>query len=139
VPENLPLIIKNYSKAVIKANPSEMVEFSAKYFENLLRQREKEPDKTGYSDIKKPDSNQISQKKSEKLDNANMRQFFDQVDTNKSGLVSSYELQAHLAKKGFHFDNLQIEEFLKIHDKNSDDLLNFDEFVLMAKKCGIMN
>ena len=136
VPENLPLIIKNYSKSVIKNNPEDMVHFSMKYFENILRQREKQPDKTGYSEIKKPDSNQIEQKPN-KMTGDGMKMFFDQVDANNSGKVSAFELQNHLSKAGYHFDNEMVERFLSGHDKNNDSLLSFDEFKTMAEKCGL--
>ena len=33
VPENLPVIMKHYSKAVIRSQPEDLVEFSYKYFE----------------------------------------------------------------------------------------------------------
>lgn len=42
VPPQLPNILKNYSKAVIRNNPSDIIEFSRKYFENLLEQEGKE-------------------------------------------------------------------------------------------------
>jgi Ca2+-binding EF-hand superfamily protein len=136
VPENLPLIIKNYSKAVIKNHPDDMVQFSMKYFENLLKQRDREPDKTGYSEINKPNTNQIQQK-SQQLTEDRLRIFFNHVDSNGSGKVSAYELQDHLSKNGYHFSNDQVQLFLDKHDKNNDHLLNFDEFKLMAEKCGL--
>lgn len=36
VPPELPNILKNYSKAVIRSNPPDIIEFSRKYFEQLL-------------------------------------------------------------------------------------------------------
>ena len=42
VPDELPNILKHYSKAVIKENPSnkaQIVSFSAKYFKELLDQQ----------------------------------------------------------------------------------------------------
>ena len=35
VPDALPEILKNYSKAVIRENPENIISFSRKYFENL--------------------------------------------------------------------------------------------------------
>ena len=35
VPDALPEILKNYSKAVIRENPENIITFSRKYFENL--------------------------------------------------------------------------------------------------------
>ena len=41
VPDEMPEILKNYSKAVIKNNPENIITFSRKYFENLKAQRNK--------------------------------------------------------------------------------------------------
>ena len=43
VPPELPNILKNYSKAVIRNNPNDIIDFSRKYFENLLEIRGKAP------------------------------------------------------------------------------------------------
>lgn len=44
VPEELPLILKNYSKEVIRNNPSDIIAFSAKYFEHLREETKKHVD-----------------------------------------------------------------------------------------------
>ena len=41
VPEELPGILKNYSKEVIKNNPSDIIAFSAAYFERLFEESTK--------------------------------------------------------------------------------------------------
>lgn len=41
VPEELPEVLKNYSKEVIRNNPPDIYAFSARYFEKLLEQRGK--------------------------------------------------------------------------------------------------
>ena len=41
VPDDLPGILKNYSKEVIRNNPEDVYAFSRKYFEELLKKREK--------------------------------------------------------------------------------------------------
>ena len=38
VPDDLPALLKNYSKEVIRANPQNIYAFSARYFENLLKE-----------------------------------------------------------------------------------------------------
>jgi hypothetical protein len=43
VPEELPAILKNYSKAVIRENPVDILQFSAHYFEKLLESKGKKP------------------------------------------------------------------------------------------------
>ncbi len=56
VPEELPNILKHYSKAVIKENPTNIVSFSAKYFRNLLDQQNNK----AKDHIEKPDSHHWS-------------------------------------------------------------------------------
>ena len=56
VPEELPNILKHYSKAVIKDNPANIVSFSAKYFRNLLDQQNNK----AKDHIEKPDSHHWS-------------------------------------------------------------------------------
>ena len=41
VPDELPEILKNYSKAVIRNNPENIISFSRKYFEDLKAERDK--------------------------------------------------------------------------------------------------
>ncbi len=38
VHRDLPLILKDYSKEVIRNNPESILKFSREYFENILRQ-----------------------------------------------------------------------------------------------------
>jgi hypothetical protein len=43
VPDDLPGILKNYSKEVIRSNPEDIIKFSREYFEGLLKNREGDP------------------------------------------------------------------------------------------------
>ena len=57
VPDALPEILKNYSKAVIRENPENIITFSRKYFENLKAERDKnqkESEATLDAETKKP-------------------------------------------------------------------------------------
>ena len=57
VPDALPEILKNYSKAVIRENPENIISFSSKYFENLKAERDKnkkESEATLDAETKKP-------------------------------------------------------------------------------------
>lgn len=58
VPDELPNILKHYSKAVIKENPPNIVAFSAKYMEYSLRYFKSllEESKKGHNNLEKPDS-----------------------------------------------------------------------------------
>jgi len=39
VPPELPVVLKHYAKEVIRSNPKDIVDFSAKYFRELLEKR----------------------------------------------------------------------------------------------------
>ncbi len=57
VPDALPEILKNYSKAVIRNNPENIISFSRKYFEDLKAERDKdkkESEATLDAETKKP-------------------------------------------------------------------------------------
>ena len=57
VPDALPEILKNYSKAVIRENPENIISFSRKYFEDLKAERDKdkkESEQTLNAEEKKP-------------------------------------------------------------------------------------
>ena len=57
VPDALPEIWKNYSKAVIRNNPENIISFSRKYFEDLKTERDKnkkESEATLDAESKKP-------------------------------------------------------------------------------------
>ena len=57
VPDSLPEILKNYSKAVIRENPENIISFSRRYFENLKEERnknKKESEATLDAETKKP-------------------------------------------------------------------------------------
>jgi len=53
VPDELPGILKNYSKEVIRSNPEDIIKFSREYFENQLKQREEDP--SNFATEKKPE------------------------------------------------------------------------------------
>jgi hypothetical protein len=57
VHRDLPLILKDYSKEIIRNNPEDIVKFSREYFENILRQQ-------GYFEEKqkRPEALQASEK-----------------------------------------------------------------------------
>ena len=57
VPESLPEILKNYSKAVIRNNPENIISFSRKYFEDLKEEKDKnkkDSEATLEAETKKP-------------------------------------------------------------------------------------
>ena len=55
VPDDLPALLKNYSKEVIRANPQNIYAFSARYFETLLKNKG-----SGIDTIVKPEPSGVS-------------------------------------------------------------------------------
>ena len=49
VPAEVPMLLKNYSKEVIKANPDDLITFSREYFEKILKERGFDFNKKEYS------------------------------------------------------------------------------------------
>ena len=41
VPQDLPTILKDYSKEVIRANPKDLIKFSREYFERMATENAK--------------------------------------------------------------------------------------------------
>ncbi|KAL4434968.1 hypothetical protein ABPG74_017724 [Tetrahymena malaccensis] len=56
VPQELPIILKHYSKEVIRNNPVSIYDFSAKYFRDLIEKRKNNSDKHIMNELEKPDS-----------------------------------------------------------------------------------
>ncbi len=58
VPDELPLIMKNYSKAVIKNQPEDLLEFSLNYFKTEYEKDEKNTAKIS-NEFEKPNERMI--------------------------------------------------------------------------------
>ena len=58
VPDNLPIILKHYSKAVIRANPNNLIDFSIEYFETQCKNKEN-LGRLSDVNIEKPDETEI--------------------------------------------------------------------------------
>ena len=59
VPDDLPAIMKNYSKAVIRAQPTDLVQFSLEYFERELEKKQQKDQGGDESIHQKPAENLI--------------------------------------------------------------------------------
>ena len=59
VPEDLPNIMKNYSKAVIRAQPADLVQFSLEYFQREVEKKQQMEQVTDESIHQKPAENLI--------------------------------------------------------------------------------
>jgi len=58
-----------------------------------------------------------------------LRQYFDSVDTDRSGDISVYELEAALEAAGEDFDDQEVEMMMAMFDVDQNGKLNFAEFV----------
>lgn len=63
-----------------------------------------------------------------------MRAIFQQFDTDSSGFVTKENIQVAMEKMGQAMDPDEIAESLAAHDKDKDDALDFDEFMLLIKE-----
>lgn len=53
---------------------------------------------------------------------------FDDVDFNKNGKISLLELNVYLKKLNFKYTDNEVISFLKMLDKNNDNLVDLSEF-----------
>lgn len=60
VPENLPTIMKNYSKEVIRNQPRNLVEFSLNYFQAQYEKEIQDKETEEKNEFKKPEENSIA-------------------------------------------------------------------------------
>ena len=59
---------------------------------------------------------------------------FAEIDTDKSGLVSATELKKALHKHGHPGSNAQVDQMMKLADKNDDGQLSLKEFKVAMEK-----
>lgn len=59
VPENLPIILKHYSKEVIRNQPTNILEFSKEYFGKQVLAKKNKTKTVEQNPFVKPDSKQI--------------------------------------------------------------------------------
>lgn len=62
-------------------------------------------------------------------DPAEMRRVFDLLDENKDGVICPEELQQFTKRLGFEFSEEKAKDMVRTVDKNSDDCVNFEEFL----------
>lgn len=76
VPPDLPHVLKDWTKAVIRENPGDVLVFSLQYFQN----------KTQLASQRKATENQVRR----------IKQFFEQYDVDGNGRMEAKELQRFL-------------------------------------------
>jgi hypothetical protein len=54
IPNELQLLLKNYSKAIIRNNPKDLISFSKDYFQTLIENREEPQVKENHSNTMLP-------------------------------------------------------------------------------------
>ena len=62
-----------------------------------------------------------------------MRTAFDIFDKNNNNEIDEHEFGSLIRAIGFNPSNREIEETLKKFDKNGDGVIDFQEFISMAK------
>jgi hypothetical protein len=67
------------------------------------------------------------------MDLPQIQSFFNAVDTDHSGKIDGPELQAALQKGGFVFNLQTVAHFIRLHDRDGDARLDFDEFVTLHR------
>ena len=94
VPEQLPQILKDFSKEVIRNNPDNLVEFCREYFIDAIKKRDATNAKAAASAAadapKKADPNKLD---IEKIGKEAAKQALTNYDTNNDGQLSKREAE----------------------------------------------
>ena len=112
VSPDLPGALKEYTKAVIRANPDDVLAFSAEYFRN----------KAG---IEAAPSSNLTDGEIEA-----MREKFSKYDKDSSGSIDAAELGAFIREDlEYEINDDELEKVLTALDKDGSGQLEFDEVV----------
>ena len=112
VSPDLPGALKEYTKAVIRANPDDVLAFSAEYF----RQK---------AGIEAAPSNNLSDD-----DMAAMREKFAKYDKDGNGKIDALELGAFIREDlEYEINDEELDKVLAALDKDGSGQLEFDEVV----------
>lgn len=65
---------------------------------------------------------------------SDLRQSFDEIDTDKTGTITAGELQDSLKAVGFIPSDGQLKEIMSSMDKDKDGTISFEEYVQVAKE-----
>ena len=109
VPNDLPGLLKDYTKAAIRANPDDLLAWSAEYFRG----------KAG-----------VASKELSAEDIENMRQLFNAYDRDGNGIMDKAELGTFIRQDlGYDIAANELDEVMATLDKDGTGRLEFQEIV----------
>jgi hypothetical protein len=110
VPPDLPHVLKDWTKAVIRENPSDVLLFSLKYFQ----------DKTQLASQKKATENQVRR----------IKQLFEQYDIDGNGRMEAKELKRFvLDDLALSMGDSEIEDVMMDLDPDSTGFIELSDII----------
>ena len=110
VPPDLPKVLKEWTKEVIRANPADVLAFSAEYF----------AEKSAIANRGKISEAEL----------ANMRRMFDKYDTDGNGHMETSELRNFITiDLEYDISDSDLEKVIALLDKDASGVLEFEDRV----------
>lgn len=142
IPEGFPALLKGFTREILRAQPENIYEFGARYFSELLEQRNyaapsaPAPSAAGPSstsnlanDIEDVVTNidfaQLSPSELEQL----LIKLFVEADADHSGYLDRVEFTHVLTSAKLNLSKQHIRDILAEADENEDDVIQYTEFV----------
>ncbi|KAJ0400411.1 hypothetical protein P43SY_001689 [Pythium insidiosum] len=110
VPPDLPHVLKDWTKGVIRANPEDVLQFSLQWFQ----------DKTTLASQRKAVENQIRR----------MRQLFEQYDVDGNGRMEAKELRRYfLDDLGLNMSEADVEDVVLDLDPDNTGFIELNDII----------
>jgi len=119
IPEGFPSLLKDFAREVLRAQPDNIYEFGAKYFAELVDEREAEGEE-GQIDITQLNSAEISEL---------VFNMFVKYDRDQNGVLDRKEFRNVLSSSQLALSNSQIMKIMSELDEDQDGKLSYTEFL----------
>ncbi|PNW81221.1 hypothetical protein CHLRE_07g347050v5 [Chlamydomonas reinhardtii] len=144
IPGDFPAILKAFTREILRAQPSNIYEFGARYFSGL--QGQAEPEGLGRAAPVEPasTSHAATSKATDVEETAVMfdiaaltpaelepilMKLFIEADADRSGFLDRHEFTAVLRNANLKLSDRQIRQILAEADENDDDVIQYKEFL----------
>jgi len=114
IPPEFPNILKNFTREVLRAQPTNIYEFGAIYFRQLLQQQKKSENTENFSKL--------------------LATLFSEADTDGSGFLDHKEFKSILHRAQLGLSDQQIRILMTEADEFPDGRIDYREFVPIASE-----
>lgn len=141
IPEGFPALLKAFTREILRSQPSNILEFGARYFADILYQRDGgvapsrgAPDMPSTSNKDAMDVEDtatmldIAKLSPAELEPILMKLFID-ADADRSGFLDRNEFTHVLRNASLNLTDRQMRQILSEADENDDDVIQYKEFM----------